>query len=73
MFHTLQKEFQDKIMRETISYEEGDKIYGCPLIGETALMDVYFRYNFNIERESIEVTSCPILFRKVWNGFILKF
>ncbi len=38
MFHTLPKEYQDKLLSETISYEEGDKIYGCPLIGGTALM-----------------------------------
>ena len=38
MFHTLPKEYQDKLLSENISWEEGDKMYGCPLIGGTALM-----------------------------------
>ena len=38
MFHTLPKEYQDKLLSKNISWEEGDKMYGCPLIGGTALM-----------------------------------
>ena len=46
MFHTLPKKYQDKLLSETISYEEGDKIYGCPLIGGTALMGFQSRHKF---------------------------
>ena len=45
MFHTLPKEYQDKLLSENISWEEGDKMYGCPLIGGTALMGFQLSQN----------------------------
>ena len=38
LFHKLPEWYQNKLLGETISYEEGDKIYTCSLIGGTALM-----------------------------------
>ena len=38
LFSMLPEEYQDKLLGETISYEEGDKTYTCSLIGGTALM-----------------------------------
>ena len=34
----LPEDYQNKLLGETISYEEGDKTYTCSLIGGTALM-----------------------------------
>ena len=38
LFHKLPEWYQNKLLGETISYEEGDKTYTCSLIGGTALM-----------------------------------
>ena len=38
LFHKLPENYQNKLLGETISYEEGDKTYTCSLIGGTALM-----------------------------------
>ena len=38
MFSMLPEDYQNKLLGETISYEEGDKTYTCSLIGGTALM-----------------------------------
>ena len=38
LFQKLPEWYQNKLLGETISYEEGDKTYTCSLIGETALM-----------------------------------
>ena len=38
LFQKLPKWYQNKLLGETISYEEGDKTYTCSLIGGTALM-----------------------------------
>ncbi len=38
LFQKLPEWYQNKLLGETISYEEGDKIYTCSLIGGTALM-----------------------------------
>ena len=38
LFEMLQKEYQSKLLGETISYEEGDKTYTYSLIGGTALI-----------------------------------
>ena len=38
LFEMLPKEYQNKLLGETISYEEGDKTYTYSLIGGTALM-----------------------------------
>ena len=34
----LPEDYQNKLLGETISYEEGDKTYTCSLIGGSALM-----------------------------------
>ena len=38
LFQKLPEWYQNKLLGETISYEEGDKPYTCSLIGGTALM-----------------------------------
>ena len=38
LFSKLPEDYQNKLLGETISYEEGDKTYTCSLIGGTALM-----------------------------------
>ena len=38
LFHKLPEWYQNELLGETISYEEGDKTYTCSLIGGTALM-----------------------------------
>ena len=38
MFKMLPENYQNKLLGETISYDEGDKIYTCSLFGGTALM-----------------------------------
>ena len=38
LFRMLPEDYQNKLLGETISYEEGDKTYTCSLIGGTALM-----------------------------------
>ena len=38
LFQKLPEWYQNKLLCETISYEEGDKTYTCSLIGGTALM-----------------------------------
>ena len=38
LFHKLPEWYQNKLLGETISYEEGDKTYTCSLIGGSALM-----------------------------------
>ena len=38
MFSMLPEDYQNKLLGETISYEEGDKTYTCSLIGGSALM-----------------------------------
>ena len=38
LFEMLPEDYQNKLLGETISYEEGDKTYTCSLIGGTALM-----------------------------------
>jgi hypothetical protein len=38
LFNKLSEDYQNKLIGETISYEEGDKTYTCSLIGGTALM-----------------------------------
>ena len=38
LFKMLPEDYQNKLLGETISYEEGDKTYTCSLIGGTALM-----------------------------------
>ena len=38
LLHKLPEDYQNKLLGETISYEEGDKTYTCSLIGGTALM-----------------------------------
>ena len=38
LFQKLPEWYQNKLLGETISYEEGDKTYTCSLIGGTALM-----------------------------------
>ena len=38
LFEMLPEDYQNKLLGETISYEEGDKSYTYPLIGGTALM-----------------------------------
>ena len=38
LFQKLPEWYQNKLLGETISYEEGDKLYTCSLIGGTALM-----------------------------------
>ena len=38
LFEMLLEEYQNKLLGETISYEEGDKIYTYSLIGGSALM-----------------------------------
>ena len=38
LFEMLPEEYQNKLLGETISYEEGDKIYTYSLIGGSALM-----------------------------------
>jgi len=38
LFKKLPEWYQNKLLGETISYEEGDKTYTCSLIGGTALM-----------------------------------
>ena len=38
LFQMLPEWYQNELLRETISYEEGDKTYTCALIGGTALM-----------------------------------
>ena len=38
IFSKLPEEYQNELLGETISYEEGDKTYTCSLIGGTALM-----------------------------------
>ncbi len=38
LFQKLPENYQNKLLGETISYEEGDKTYTCSLIGGTALM-----------------------------------
>ena len=37
-FEMLPEDYQNKLLGETISYEEGDKTYTCSLIGGRALM-----------------------------------
>ena len=39
LFSKLPEDYQNKLLCETISYEEGDKTYTYSLIGGTALMD----------------------------------
>ena len=38
LLHKLPEDYQNKLLGETISYEEGDKTYTCSLIGWIALM-----------------------------------
>ena len=38
LFSMFPEDYQNKLLGETISYEEGDKTYTCSLIGGTALM-----------------------------------
>ena len=38
LFRMLPEDYQNKLLGETISYEEGDKTYTCSLIGGSALM-----------------------------------
>ena len=38
LFQKLPEWYQNKLLGETISYEEGDKTYTCSLIAGTALM-----------------------------------
>ena len=38
LFSILPKEYQDELLSETISYQDGDKDYACPLTDGTALM-----------------------------------
>ena len=38
LFQKLPEWYQNKLLGETISYEDGDKVYTYPLIGGTALM-----------------------------------
>ena len=38
LFQKLPEWYQNKLLGETINYEEGDKTYTCSLIGGTALM-----------------------------------
>ena len=38
LFEMLPEDYQNKLLGETISYEEGDKTYTYPLIGGSALM-----------------------------------
>ena len=38
LFSKLPEEYQNELLGETISYEEGDKTYTYSLIGGTALM-----------------------------------
>ena len=38
LFSKLPEDYQNKLLCETISYEEGDKTYTYALIGGTALM-----------------------------------
>ena len=38
LLHKLPEDYQNKLLGETISYEEGNKTYTYPLIGGTALM-----------------------------------
>ena len=38
LFSMLPEDYKNKLLGETISYEEGDKTYTCSLIGGTALM-----------------------------------
>ena len=48
LFQKLPEWYQNKLLGETISYEEGDKTYTCSLIGGTALMGFQLRYKFCI-------------------------
>ena len=38
LFRMLPEDYQNKLLGETISYQDGDKDYAYPLIGGTALM-----------------------------------
>ena len=38
LLHKLPEDYRNKLLGETISYEEGDKTYTYSLIGGTALM-----------------------------------
>ena len=40
LFEMLPEDYQNKLLGETISYEEGDKTYTCSLIGGSPLMGV---------------------------------
>ena len=46
LFQKLPEWYQNKLLGETISYEEGDKTYTCSLIGGTALMGFQLRRKF---------------------------
>ena len=46
LFSKLPEEYQNKLLGETISYEEGDKTYTCSLIGGTALMGFQLGHKF---------------------------
>ena len=48
LFQKLPEWYQNKLLGETISYEEGDKTYTCSLIGGTALMGFQKRRKFYI-------------------------
>ena len=48
LFKKLPEWYQNKLLGETISYEEGDKTYTCSLIGGTALMGFQKRKLNNI-------------------------
>ena len=41
LFKMLPEDYQNKLLGETISYEEGDKDYAYQLIGGSALMGIY--------------------------------
>ena len=38
LFRMLPEEYQDKLLGEIISYQDGDKDYTYPLIGGTGIM-----------------------------------
>ena len=46
LFQNLPEWYQNELLEETISYEEVDKTYTCPLIGATTLMGFYSRHKF---------------------------
>ena len=64
LFRMLPEDYQNKLLGETISYEEGDKTYTCSLTGGTALTGFNHATSFTITLANgqREVTSCPFWF-----------